>query len=115
WSGVAAVTSTFCILVKPSGALVIALIDLACLGLAALRLRAEWHSPQERKTTVRWIRQSLILFAGLNAFVLIASFASHYLSPTTLAFGNAAIEVMKTELHTTWPFMLSVIHMGLGY
>lgn len=115
WACAAAILTSLCVLIKPSGVLVTVLINLAFVGLAALRLRSEAHLPGERRRTIRWLERSFIVVAGLNAIVLTASLASRYLSPKSLVSGNAAIEIMKSEINITWPVLRDVVHMGLGY
>jgi hypothetical protein len=115
WLWVAALLSGFCVLVKPSGVLVMVMIDAVWFGLALLRLRSERHLPEEGKSTIRWLKQGLAILAVLHATVLAASFFSRYLSLGNLAYGTAAIAIMQNELQVTWPALHIMVHTGLGY
>jgi len=59
--------------------------------------------------------QGLIILAVVDATVLAASLSSPYLSRQNLAFGNAAIVIMQTELMVTWAALQEAVHTGLGY
>jgi hypothetical protein len=115
WLCVAALLSSFCLLIKPSGAFVMALIGVIWFGLALIRLKSAWHLREERRRTVRWLVQGLIILAVVDAVVLAVTLSSPYLSQQNLAFGNAAIVIMQTELQVTWPILQGMVHTGLGY
>jgi hypothetical protein len=115
WTAMAGVLSSFGILVKPAGILVIGLVDVVWFALAALRLISEWRLPEERSRTSQWLLIGLGIFAVLDTSVLAASFSSLYLSWQNLAFGNANTVIMQSELHVTWPALQNVLNMGLGY
>lgn len=115
WVGLAAVLSSFCLLIKPTGALIMMLIGVTWFGLAALKLKLVWQSPDERKSTSRWLLRGMIIFAIPYLIVLAGSFTSHYLSSQNLAFGNAAIIIMQTEIRLSWSDFQNIIHKGLGY
>ena len=115
WVGLAAVLSSFCLLIKPTGILIMMLIGLAWFGLSVLKLQSEWQSPEERKKTTRWLLRGLVIYAVPYIVVLIGSFTSHYLSPQNLSFGNGAIVIMQTELQLPWSLFLSLIQVGPGY
>ncbi|MGZ8546869.1 MAG: hypothetical protein ACXWVU_05685, partial [Sulfuricurvum sp.] len=115
WLSFGTVLSSFCLLIKPTGALIMVLIGLTWLGLAALKLKAVWQLPDERKSTTRWLLLGMIIFAVPYLLVLVSSFTSAYLSSQNLAYGNGAIVIMKTELLLSWPVFQSMIHMGIGY
>jgi len=115
WIGVAAILSSFCLLIKPSGVLIMMLIGLIWLGLTLLQLKSVWSSPDGRKSTIRWLLYGMIIFAVPYLLALAGSLTSDYLSSENLAFGNGAITIMKSELPLTWSSLLHVIPMGLGY
>jgi hypothetical protein len=115
WLALAAILSSFCLLIKPSGALIMMLIGLIWFGLAVLQLKSAWSLLDERKSTIQWLLCGMIIFAISYGSVLYGALTSDYLSPENLAFGNAAIFIMQTELLLSWSQLLSVIQMGLGY
>ena len=49
WLSLAAVFSSFCLLIKPTGAFVMILTGLSWVSLAAFKLRTVWQLPEERK------------------------------------------------------------------
>jgi len=115
WAGLAAVLSSFCLLIKPAGILIMMLIGLSWLALNALNLKSVWQTPGERKHMTRFLLFGMIIFAISFLIVLAGSFTSGYLSFKNLAYGNAAIVIMKTELLPTWPVLLNAVHLGLGF
>jgi len=115
WTVVAAFASSFCFLIKPAGVLVMALIALAWFVLALLRLQSEKLFQGERALTIRWLVRGLAIFGALDLLVVAAAFASRYLSRGNLAFGAAAINVMKSDQPLTWEAFRDMIHVGLGY
>lgn len=115
WVGLAAVLSSLCLLIKPAGALVMMLIGLTWFGLTTLKLKSVWQSPDERKSTTRWLLRGIIIFAVPYFLVLAGSFTSHYLSPQNLAFGKSAIAILKTDFSLSWYLLLNAAQMYLGY
>jgi hypothetical protein len=115
WLIAAALVSSFCLLIKPSGAFVMAFVGLVWLGLAMLRLRSASPYPETRSRMLRWIVRGAIIFAVTDLIVLAASFSSSYLSRGNLEFGNAAIVVMRSDLRLTWRAFQGMVHTGLGY
>lgn len=115
WVGLGAVLASFCLLIKPAGILIMILIVIIWFGLTLLRLKSVWQSPNERKSTTLWLLRGMIIFAAPYLLVFVGSFTSHYLSTGNLAYGNAAIVVMRKELLPSWPVLLNTIYLGPGY
>jgi hypothetical protein len=115
WVTLAAAAASLCVLIKPAGMLLMMLIGLTWFGLTALKLKSLWHSPDERKRTIRFLLRGMIVFGVLYLIVLASSFTSPYLSSKNLAYGNAAIVVMRTELLPSWPIFHEQIFLGTGY
>jgi hypothetical protein len=115
WLMLAALLASFCLFIKPTGALVMALIGMIWLGMAALRVRLVWQLPEERRSAITSLVQGAIIFGLTYLVVLVAAFSSNYLSRQNLAFGNAAIVIMQTELLVSWHAIRSMIHGALGY
>jgi hypothetical protein len=92
------------------------LIGLIWFGLSALKLKSVWSSPNDRKSTTQWLLRGTIIFAIPYLLVLAIAFTSNYLSGQNLAYGNAAIVIMQTELALSWYILLGAIHTGgTGY
>ena len=115
WVGLAAVLSSFCLLIKPSGALIMMLIGLNWFGLTAFKLKSVWQLPDERKSTTQWLVLGIIIFAVPYFLVLAGSFTSHYLSPQNLALGKDAIAILKTGFAQSSNILLNAAKMYLGY
>lgn len=115
WVALAAVSASFCLLIKPAGILIMMLVGLIWFGLTALKLKSVWHSADERKSTTRWLLYGMVIFAIPYLIVLASSFTSHYLSSKNLAYGDAALVVMRTELLPSWRVLNEQLFLGLGY
>lgn len=115
WLGFAAVLSSFCLLIKPAGILVMMLIGLTWLGLTVLKLKSEWQVPDKRKNNTRWLLRGVLVFTIPYLVVFASSFTSHYLSAQNLAYGNAAIVIMQSELPVSWRVLRDIAFLGLGY
>jgi hypothetical protein len=115
WLAVGAILSSFCLLVKPAGALVMMLIGIAWFVLAMCKLKAVWQLPDERKNVIRWFLRGMIIFAVFYSSVLTSSLLSNYLSLQNLALGSAGIDIIKSELTLSWSDLPSVLHVGVGY
>jgi hypothetical protein len=107
------VTSSLCILIKPSGALVAAVVGLMC----ALFCLAVYRDalPVERASTGRRLLSGLLLVGAIDTSVMVASLSSKYLSPQSMAWGEAAIAVVRAELHAPISALLAIAHQGPGY
>jgi hypothetical protein len=108
WALAAAVCAAFAFMVKPSGALVMALVGASWLVLAV-------HRHAVRSTYV------VVSFGGaaaVYALTAAAALSSAYLSPATLAFGRAALSVMAQDfmaLSELTPGSIALLlHLALG-
>jgi len=117
WTGLAAALASFCLLIKPSGLLIMMLIGLTWFGLTALRLKSVWQSAGERKSATRLLLGGMAIFAITYLAVLAGSFSSQYLSSKNLAYGAVIVGVlqMETESLVSWPVFRDVVRTGLGY
>jgi hypothetical protein len=113
WFVAAGVTSSLCILIKPSGALVAAIVGLMC----ALFCLAVYRDalPAERTSVGRRLLSGLLLIGAIDASVMAASLSSKYLSHQSMAWGEAAIAVVRTELRAPISALLTIAHQGPGY
>jgi hypothetical protein len=97
WAVASALLASFCLWIKPSGLLVLAIIGVVWTALALQRLR--WPLDFTRAEPARllfllWGLGSGIIICGT---VLLLSFTSLYFSKTNIAFGRGALAVMKSE------------------
>ncbi|MFA6310831.1 MAG: hypothetical protein WCV99_10340 [Sterolibacterium sp.] len=115
WVGLAAILSSFCLLIKPVGILIMMLVGLLWFGLSMLNLKSTWASPGKRKSASRWLLNGMVIFAVPYLLVLAVSFTSHYLSSSNLAYGNAAIVVMRNEIPLSWIDVMFRVHEGPGF
>jgi len=115
WLALATILSSFCLLIKPAGALIMMLTGLAWFGLAALNLQSQWHSSAGRKSTLRYLLHGIIIFAIPYFAVLTCALTSDYLSDQNMAAGNGAIGIMQTEWQLPWLAFMGLIQVGPGY
>jgi len=115
WLVWAAALSSFCLLIKPAGSIIMALTGITWFGLTALKLKLAWKHPIERKSTMSWILRGMIIFAVVYSAVLFGSMTSNYLSSDNLVYGGKAVKIMRTESQlTSWSSFLSLIKIGPG-
>jgi hypothetical protein len=100
WACIAAATSSLCMLIKPSGTMVAALIGVLWAALALARILIE-ASPQQRRADIKRYLICGATIAGVDALILAASLSSAYLSNANLAFGVTALKILKTESQST--------------
>ncbi len=117
WTGLAAVLSSLCLSIKPSGALIMMLIGCTWFGLAALDLKSVWQSASERKEATRWLLRGMVIFAIPYLAIVAVALSSQYLSPKNLAYGSVIVGVLQSETAAmvSWPVFLDVVRTGLGY
>jgi hypothetical protein len=113
WFVVTGVTSGLCILIKPSGALVAAIVGLMC-ALFCLTMYRD-VLPAERTSVGRRLLSGLLLIGAIDASVMAASLSSKYLSHQSMAWGEAAVAVVHTELRAPISALLTIAHQGPGY
>jgi hypothetical protein len=96
-----------------------ALVGANWLLLAAAQTRDERHLAKSGRPRAMWLFTALAIFAAVYAATLAVSFSSRYLSPQNLAFGNAAIQVMRHEWAlppAAWALtLLWGIRAGVGF
>jgi hypothetical protein len=117
WFTITAILSSFCILIKPSGTLVAALIALmwAFLAYASIRYRGATSLPGTQRTAVlRWFAAGAVIIAAVDLAVLGAAVHSGYLSQANIAVGRAAIAVMSAEMRVPVSGLLTLVHTGPG-
>ncbi|MBY0509402.1 MAG: hypothetical protein K2P94_04550, partial [Rhodospirillaceae bacterium] len=112
WAATAALLAAFCLLIKPAGALLMAVTGAAWLVLALTpaRLRAD---AGER----RFISLSLVIAAAIFALIATAAFTSAYFSAENIAFGRRVMGMFDRELGSivSLPLMLELVRESFGY
>ena len=112
WTVVTALLGAFCLLIKPSGGLVMAIAGgTLVLGLL-LRIKFE---PGRRRSLLRLLLRGSLLMALLFGVVLRLCLRSKYLSTANLAFGTAVIEIMHRQLALSFPQLWQLIRSCFGY
>jgi len=111
WLVLAAVLSSLCLTIKPSGMLVMMLIGLTWFGLGFVKLMLVWNA-KEKKRILRWMAMGMIILAIPYVATFAVSLSSEYLSVQNLAFGNAVIVMMKNEFVFSWSELSNGIKLG---
>ena len=97
WACIAAATSSLCMLIKPSGTVVAALIGVLWAALALARILIEaGASRQQRRADIKRYLICGAIIAGVDALILAAALSSAYLSNANLGYGAGALKVLKT-------------------
>jgi hypothetical protein len=107
--------SSFCILIKPSGTLVAALVALIWAFLASIRYGAAMSLPAvERRAVLRRFVAGALIIGAVDLAVLGAAMHSKYLSQANIASGRAEIAVMNKELRVPVSDLLTQVPTGPG-
>jgi hypothetical protein len=115
WTCATAASSGFCVLIKPSGALVAALIGIVWCALALAHVVLAANVPlKQRAAGLKQYAAGALLIAGVDVSILIAALSSAYLSHDNVASGLAAIAVMKADLNVPISSLWRLIHAGPG-
>jgi hypothetical protein len=116
WIAAATLASALCILIKPSGALVMALVGGIWLGLSALRIYLLRNAREQKMQALRWLWGSILIQALVGLCVLGLAFSSAYLSSANMELGVTAIGILKNEFTVSWTEAREfILHLGLGY
>ena len=112
WLVLAAVLSSLCLTIKPSGMLVMMLIGLTWFGLGFVKLMLVWNAEEKRRKILRWMAMGMIILAIPYVATFAVSSSSEYLSVQNLAFGRAVIVMMKNEFVLSWSELSNAIRLG---
>jgi hypothetical protein len=115
WLVAAALLASFSLFVKPAGFLVMAAVGLVWLVLSVMRMRAAGADAIARKDARKFLVRGTAVFGIAYLTAALAAASSAYLSYRNLAFGNAAIVIMRTEQPLSWPIVADMTHMTIGY
>lgn len=114
WYALTGLFGAFCIIVKPSGVAVAACAGIAWGCFALLNI---WRMRGSRAGFTRAIVNLLgggVIIAAPMLVILLVSLETSYLSASNLAFGQAAMGIMKTELILPYDLLFSLIHYNFG-
>jgi hypothetical protein len=111
WTLAVALLSSFCIVIKPSGTFLAALIGVLWVFLTFVRIITTKVATRAR-TFKSWMRVILgaLTIAIMDVTVLAASVNSQYLSEPNIAYGQKMIVVARAELKVP---LLSLWRLGL--
>lgn len=112
WLAVTALASSFCILIKPSGTIVAALVGMA----SALFCLIEYRRATARGE--RGVRSRLVigvlLIAITDVLVVGAALSTKYLSAENIASGRAAVEIFRALSTFSFSGLYRLAHEGPG-
>jgi hypothetical protein len=114
YTAVTALTSSFCILLKPSGTLVAAMIGLTWASLALIQLKGAWSLPPERIAVGKYLVTGALIIGIADVLILAAALSSDYLSPHNFKDGLASAAEIKSEFTLPVSFLWLIVHKGLG-
>lgn len=116
WVVAATLTSAFCVFIKPTGTIVMALICIIWLGLSSVKIFMLKEIPEEQNLAKKWFFKSILIQIIIGLPVLLLAFGSAYLSLSNLAYGIKAMVLMQKELTASFDGVKEVVfHIGLGY
>ncbi|MBI5101813.1 MAG: hypothetical protein HZB33_08280 [Nitrospirae bacterium] len=113
WLLAAAALSGFCLLIKPSGSLVMALTGATWVGGMLFGIFGT-EDPGARKQKTGLLIRGVLAMGLIYGAVVGMSVFSRYLSLENLSFGKAAIKVMHDEMKLTPALLLKMIHISFG-
>lgn len=105
WIFAAVFLSSFCILIKPAGIFVIALVGFGSLMAVFYEIKPI------RTMTIKVVSAIMLIYL----FFLLTSFFSKYLSAENLSSGIAAIAIMKSELALNLSTLNIMLRGTFGY
>jgi hypothetical protein len=117
WSIASASAAAFCLMIKPSGLLVMVLVAASWLLLISFRVSWRlvrlWREAELRRFCVI----SLIVAATIYGLAIIAAFTSEYLGATNLASGAAQLAVLQKDFARSIDIdnLLQSLHTSFGY
>lgn len=115
WLFAAVCLAGFCLLIKPSGSLVMGLTGGSWLLMMLVQLKFAGDTGKGSREIKRLIINGLIMIAVVYSCLLAASVFLGYLSKENISFGKAAIRIMQQEMKLTFPLLLKMMRISLGY
>jgi hypothetical protein len=116
WLMVGVFFTSFSVLVKPAGGLIMLLAGLTWLATTIFRIRSVGRVEKERKIAKRFLFLGLAAFSTVYALVLFACLSSMYFSPKNMSYGKIAAATLRAEWKPdlTIPLFGRLIHISLG-
>ena len=116
WVFVTALLAGLCLLIKPSGLLIMAVIGMSWLLTVLLTLKAVRLERQRRKVVLQFLGSGLALFVVIFGSTLYLSFSSKYLSTENITGGAQAVRLLVEDWGNITPALLhSMIQTSFGY
>ena len=112
WAWLAWILAAYCVLIKPSGAVVMALI---AGGWAWILLLCFAKFKDERKATLEFFWKGFAAMLCVFLPTAFACFHSQYLSGPNLAWGTSAIEIMRHDLSLSFGMAMELLRASFGY
>jgi hypothetical protein len=117
WAIAGSLAAAFCLLIKPAGLLVMALVAPAWMLLIFFRvgwsLPRLWREPAFRRLCLIWLMGTAVLY-GLT---IVAAFSSEYLGAMNLVSGAAALAILQQDFAMSLDvnLLLLLLHTSFGY
>ncbi len=111
WCSTAALLAALCLLIKPSGLFVMAMMSIVWALGVVVRAACE---AAERQKLLKLLWQGAACMALLYVVVVAICARSQYFSAANVTFGTAAIEVMRSELALPLPILLRLLRACFG-
>ena len=116
WVFVTALLAGLCLLIKPSGLLIMAVVGMSWLLTVLLTLKAVWLERQRRKVVLQFLGSGLALFVVIFGSTLYSSFSSRYLSTENITGGAQAVRLLVEDRGNITPHLLNyMIQTSFGY
>jgi hypothetical protein len=115
WLVACALLASFSLFVKPAGFLVMGAVGAIWLALSLIRIRAVGADVQSRRDARQLLARGAAVFGVAYIAGALAAVSSAYMSYKNLAFGNAAIVIMRNEQPLSWPIVVDMTHMTIGF
>jgi hypothetical protein len=117
WALVAALGGALALMIKPAGLLVMAVIGMAWMILIAAAY--DWRFAKLRADAPGYAFAVKGLKAAVIVYVLavLTAFATHYFSPSNIAFGSQVLKVMNSTILSTLDadMVMLMIRISFGF
>jgi hypothetical protein len=117
WSIASAFAAALCLMIKPSGLLVMVLVAASWLLLISFRVSWRLDRLWREAALRRFCVISLIVAAIIYGLAIIAAFTSQYLGAANLASGAAQLAVLQRDFARSIDIdnLLQSLHTSFGY
>lgn len=114
WLCVGAILASFTLLVKPSGAMVMALLAFSWFILALPIWRTAHQNPSRSMESSRYVLHGVLQTTLVYCSFVILCITSKYLSVANFAYARQALEVMKDVLAIPPTEYPELVHRSIG-